>query len=808
MIASLENRDSNRLHDALKELLADLSSENAVTRVTIIMQLQPFSAIVEVQDALARRMEVESDAECRYLLSQILDVALPKKTPTTRRNNDDFEIPSGPDEFAQAFRATSESDLEKFLIRLRTFDSEQLNILINNILKDETRARGIYVLLKASQDKCDPDAHQQRLKSILGHTYPLFVLRCYPIILEIEPKVGLTALPNLLLHQSLPIRVMAIRTLHRLYPSEAVRMLGEMTLDEKESVRMMAISLMFAFPFPEIATLLADMLEEGRISTQAFPLVNELVRNNPDKNFLARMAQAYCRRGEEFQEAKPLMKTIVESMALIGMEIGTPGAILSRFIQDARERLSELLSIPILEEVVHDQNASILPQLPEPAIPLKIPSSPKTPINSPSERGTSPESGRSISPSRTETSLSASSTDLTPPPPAAREDKAISSDLSFEKLSALLAAKATPSDIIPLLPKMIDAEVFGKIVEWVEISKTHEPAIIKWFITRLEDSDPRIVISAMNILANKAPKELIPQLPVLCFNQDPLVVNQAIRYYRRLDEKGFLMRLQMWIVESGNRQAWRAALTGAGQMKFSTAKTLVFKALGKIKDMDLIRDFGNILLINPERETVTVLREMAEKESGNRREFYCKLADQCQENLQIVRSVSSPDAKAGPNHWSSVFSGEQMDALLEQIRKIHFSVKETGVASLNDPTVQMYIVLTLCAIFVFWLSSVFFFPSSSGTKRDSNEITGHIPRPTKFPQSKPAGKEPIEGVLLSYDSPKLIWIFQQNDKKTYQIQFPPNARVKVNDRLLIRLEPTGYTFRGRPVYFVRSCQKP
>ncbi len=754
---------------SIKGFVRELDSETALNRLAAVMNLQNFIGFSEVREALQRQLEVETDDECRDLLGSVLE--------KSARGHERPKDKGLPDELDELLRILLQTDPAKIGDLLETWSGrffDKFETVIDRCLDAEFRPGALSAILRKSREKSTPSAFKRRLERLFSDSQPTVLLRTYPILIEVEPGTALERLPKLLLHRALPVRIMAVRTLYRLYPEESLRMLGEMLQDEREVVRTVGISLMMTFPFQDVFPLLLQALEEGKIQGRVFPLVVELVRNNPDRDFFRRLAELYCRLGGDNLEAKTLLRTVAESMSLVQMEIGTPGAIMGKYIEDARNRLSRLLTT----EITTEPDPTLAPE-PAPARPVEKTVSEKTPSKEP-------------------TPISASK-----PVPSREKDEEKSG------LESLIAAKADFSRIKPLLPAQPTAELIGKLLSIPGSGTMKDQAAISWLVGCLESPDPKVVIPVMEFLALRAPKSLVPQLQLLCFHPDPVVVNQGIRHFRRLDENGFVLKVQSWITDGSDSRPRRAALTGLAQMKFSRARPLVLKALEKLKEPDLIQGFGNLLLMNPESDLSATLQTMAEKESGNRKEYLLRLSDQCAQNYRAMRSLT-PDGKGRKGALASFLSGEQFETLLDEVRKIHFNAGAAGVnAWLSDPVHQALAFIVLTVILTgFLISSPMFKgqskPTPAGRAGSGKTNSSVIPMPNSSQTFKPG--EALIGNLILFDTSNLFWVFKCDDKRVFQVMFPANAKVKHNQRLELKLQDSGKQFRGRPIFSVTDLK--
>ncbi len=814
------------LGEIVKGLLFELEAETPLARLGAILRLQGFLSVPEVRDRLEVHVRQETDDECRLVLTQILggvptrrDSAAPQVTsgaahPAAAVGGEggaERQAPSEdvtPQAWLSRFRAASEPAWDRLLGTLRGYPRAFQESCLRDGLVGEERPAAWGALFRASGE-IDPDGHAARIQAFLQNAPPAVLLRAYPRLLDLDPAVGLPSLPRLLLHRSLSVRIMAVRTLQRLYPTESLRLLKEMAAAPREEVRMVAVSLMLVFPFPDIAPILLMMLEEGLIPGRVLAIVLDLVRNNPDPEFLDRVAEMFCRRGEDFPEGRPIMKAVAESMALVGLESGTPGAILGRALQRARDHLAGMMdgAALVAPPVEEGPAGPTLPDLPErESMPPSKPSGGEAPPVDPSlvarEKVPPPAAGTGPRP---DLASQVSGKTVVPEVPATdgKAGDRVETDPAAEFLKRL-AAGAGALDLVAVLPPQPRPDLLNALAVWMEKTRSRDSRLLLWVEKALESAETAVIIPAMELLSRFGSRILVPHLATLCFHDQPLVVNQAIRHFRRLDEAAFLQRINVWIDDARDPRARRAALTGLSQMRFSRARPLVLKALQKLHDPALLEGFGNLLLVNPEADLVVTLQGLAGQDGGPRREFLQKLADRVAQNLRVIRSSGD---REGP--LARFLSREQIELLLAQVRAIHFE-PGGGVMSrlLGDSYAQMWLVVLGTVLFTVWIVTNVLLPgNAAGPSRSGGPAAGGRPTGVSIrPGQGGLGEGFQEGTLVRFDQRHQFWLFRTDDHHIFQVSLPAGVAGRPNDRVAIRVEKTSQVRRGRPVYTVKEMQ--
>ncbi len=747
--------------DVQTALQRNLEASAPLVRMGAMLSIQaclpPGQAAALFRDRLTR----EEDPECREMLAHFLGGEVDDHLPA------DLGTLGGP-----GWGAGAETRRRQWLQELprlgpgsvagflATLPSGEVGDIIDQSLALDHRPAVLAQLLAYSRQHRPAAEHHSRVQKIVRATTALPLLRLLPILLEGDAELVVPQLPALLRHPSQPVRVLTVRTIYRLFPEEAVRLVGELLASPEEAVRLMAVGLLGTFPLSHMQGPLLSALEEGRIPPSGAPIVLELVRNNPEPSLLAGLAELYCRRGGEIPTLWPLLKTLAESIVMVRREVGTPGMVLGRALETARQRLTGLLTVDIVAEVLTDLSD------PSTATPVPLPGS------DPSEGGVCSRGGMESTAGGPRVAGSEGG-------PGGEGQCGLSPSPDGTPLS--LPASPTPADLLALFRRFPQG--------------TQPPAgVVSWLVDRLQDEQPRVVSIAIELLGTWAPRLLLPHLPVLSLHADPLVMNQAIRQFRKGDPAGFLRRIGIWISGCGDRTTRRAALIGLAQMPFSQAAPLVWQVLEGATHSELIANFGNILLLNPDRETVMRLRRQARRASSRLRPHFETLAGRVEANLAVIGA--SGDGFLA--RVTRLLSPAQVTDLLEEIRSVHLGPEQReGWFDLfgGGRVLAIGLIVILGGIGV-WLGLRGWAP---GGLR-SRDTRGAVPAPS-LPQvaGTPFGDAKRRGTLVSYDAKSRIWFFRTPEGETFPVMIPLSAKVREGQSIVLMVRDSGRRLQGVPV---------
>ncbi len=842
----LQETNRETLPGIPSNLVEDLQSGIPGIRLGAYLQLERFLHLPEVQKQLRLHQKTEGDEECSLFLQQLLD-RLPPSAPANSvysASPGEGAIPAHTGTGMAQTPAKADTEGPEGIEKAGPTAPPDREADLDRLLLEDIVGKPLLQVLQASKNLSSPERHLQRMRSFLVQAPARRILQVFPPLLDMDPQAGIPFLPTLLRHRSLPIRVMSVRALYRLLPSEAIRLVDEMASNPQEVLRMIAISLMMTFPFPEVSSILFRMLEEGRIPPRIMPLATELIRNNPDPAFFLKLADLFARRGSEIPDAKMLMRTVAESMSMLGIEQGTPGSILARYIQTARENLSRLTPAAVsgeegyfgqsdiagagAPETAHSPEYS--PNQISPLSPLPVGKSPEAatsqerPAPPPVQTVPGPSKAEKLEPPPVSPTLGAGPQPpekerVSPTPPASgaghepgpSQDRKASpasqeAGLSDADLCDAVSRRIPFPTLAGRIPQSPGAAHLRALAAAQNLSST-DPDFLKWLSRGLEQPDPGVIVLSMELLSRLGPRQLLPHLSVLCFHAHPLVMNQSIRHWRRINPQGFAQSLRRWITQPPNPRAPEAALTGLAQLPFSQARPLILLGLKTFPDSATCEKFGLLLLMNPEAESILALEEMSRDVSKTRSDQLSGIAQRCREALGMTRK---DDGKGVMGPLMRFLPKDQIELLMAQISRIHFaptaSITERMAWIRQRPSLIAAGALAVLALFYFFvLSDPFQFLSVSGRPGGGNSGRSSPPVPPR--DFAPLDGSLRSGVVIGCDEKNSFWVVKTQDKRVVQVSVPKEAPAALNGKYRFKLQATGKFVKGRPVYSATSWEK-
>lgn len=643
-----------------------------------------------------------------------------------------------------AIRTASPETLPELVFRLEHLPEADRTGQLATLLAPATPVGILLPVLELPEPTFRDPALLQVLPSLLDHPHTLVVLRTLHTLSSVAPDRTLDRLPALLQHASLQVRVAAIRLLSRLVPAEALRLLDELLDSPDPEILSTGLGLMFVFPFEEVTPLVIRLVEENRIGPAAMPLLEGLVRSNPDRAFLARLVNLTLRRPQEAAVAARLGPLAAEALAISGLEPGDPAAILARFTDHERLRLSRLI-------------------------------------------------GTAARTTASDASPAADAPDLEP---RLRGWETLPS-LDSDNVAALVSR----------LPDIATPGGMGRATAVLHRHRIKDPQALAWLEGLLDHPQDSVRLAAMDALGDLAPRILLRHLPVLAFQPAPAVATQAVRHLRRLEGGAFLKRIQAWIGDPDPRGR-EAALIGLLQLDFGAARTIVLRAIQHARDPVAVESLGNVLLMNPEPRSLAELQALRPAATGRRRDIIVTLISHLEAALQEMRGAGGGGLTAMAREFvDSMQLAGKLDQALEQIRAIHYRATAPGGEPLIDPAWLLWGGAGLAFLLSIWIGVGWLLPAgdSLDTRKNTEPVTTRIPLPT-IPAGEIQPGKRLTGTLQGFDPLNRSWRFQLDEGPPCKLLAPASAW-KPGDRLTVEVAAVEPSPLGFPVLTPRAMMR-
>lgn len=660
----------------LELLIFDLESSSRMVRLSAISQIQRFLDQPGVSLAIQARLEVEDDPECLQFLLYLKASQERKQVAGSRVPP--APVPQAEGSLSERFIDSAENQLDSVAAEIAGLPDGDRQVILAELLSRRT-LEAIKVL--ALLDLADRHYSTQLSNAVMGVVRKgnlITAVKAFHILVSRDPKSVAPHLPALLIHPALTLRIGAIRLLHRISPSEAIRLLDEFLEGSDIDSQTLALGLMFTLPFEDVSAILFQLIEGDRLPPKATEMVENLVRSNPDKVFLARLAGLSIRRRGEVRLLDRMINAAAEAISLSGIDPRPPRDLIQSAVVLAEERLSKLQLISETNRRTQLDDGKILGGPSEkPSISARVPgkqTSTPLPGTQPSRREPSPVAHREDP-----------SPELPgPPPPSARRESPAAGETAGEAQNL-----------------QGDEEILAQIRLAAE-RKMKDPAVLKSVEGYLDHPQERVKIAAMKFLADTAPRVITPHLPVLCCNSSPLVATQAVRILRRLEGSGFLRRVQGWLSDP-TPVSRNAALVALMQVDFNQARSLILRNFEHASDVETIKSLGAILQVNPERRTIQDLQRLVAKVPKSRQQIFLDIAGEIERSLGEIAGARAVSATSLEGAFSEMF-GEKLEEFLEKIRNVHYRVGEglgEGVLGSPEPILKALAILVgIVAIFV------------------------------------------------------------------------------------------------------------
>ncbi|NLI77514.1 MAG: hypothetical protein GX442_13860 [Candidatus Riflebacteria bacterium] len=709
--------------------------------------------------------------------------------PPPRHQPDPAPTPGDADLVA-ALRMAGPETLPELVSRLERLPEADRAGRIAVLLAPDTPVGVLLPVLELPERTFREPALLRVLPALLDHPHTLVILRALHILSGVAPDRTLDRLPALLQHASLQVRVAAIRLLSRLAPAEALRLLDELLDSPDPELVSTGLGLMFVFPFEEVTPLVIRLVEENRIGPAAMPLLEGLVRSNPDRAFLARLVNLALRRPQEAAVATRLAPLASEALSISGLEPGNPAAILARFTDRERLRLSRLVA-PVLG-----------PAAPPPAAPIPAPTAPRT------DHAQAPVSPPAAIPGGTAAAQSAPTAPTAVPPPVTAADPPdLEARLHGWGALSTLAGRDT-ADLLSLLPRIVSSDGIGRTIAILHQHRVKDPPAVAWLEGLLEHPQDSVRLAAMDALGDLAPRVLLRHLPVLAFLPAPAVATQAVRHLRRLEGGAFLKRIQAWIADPHPRGR-EAALIGLLQLDFGAARAIVLRAIRQARDPAVVESLGNVLLMNPEPRSLAELQALRPAATGRRRDVIVTLISHLESALQEMRG---PDGGGGLTAMAREFVASlelegKLDQALEQIRAIHYRTSAPDGEPLIDSAWLLWGGAGLTFLLSIWIGVGWLWPAgdSLDTRKNAEPVTTRIPLPA-IPAGEIQPGKRLTGALQGFDPLNRSWRFLPDGGPPCKLLAPASAW-KPGDRLTVEVAAVERSPLGFPVITPRAMMR-
>ena len=465
--------------------IEELGSKQALIRQAAIAQLQQFLDHEKVVRALTAHSLVESDSECRRDLEQILKLA---------RSSADSVVPTEgvADSAAEIVRLWFSADtrqLSALTRRARRLPKDEQSGIFCEIVDRLPEPARILPALDFSPPALAAETVLARLENLLTADSILLKIRATSLLTRIKPVRLIKYLPGLLMHKNVQVRLPAIKALHALSRSEAVRLLNELISSSDLGRQMSAFTFLFVLPFEDTSDILIRIIESGNLPFNLDQAIRYLIYNNPDSKFFKRLTISWLLHGKRMTALKSYCELAAHSLVVAGLTQKTQQELIDEALISAREFIARHTSR-------RDDR--------RPAVAHEVPGDLKN---------------------HDLASLSGL-------------EKMTSAD--EERLLAICKGLVEPSELA------IAIRLIGR-------HKLVSTPFCDWLENLVEHESPEIVLKVIETLQQTGKSRLLAHLPVLVFHADAAVAESSLKVYAAFWPDKFIEKLKLWLKDSNSK---------------------------------------------------------------------------------------------------------------------------------------------------------------------------------------------------------------------------------------------------------------
>ncbi|KAF1083038.1 MAG: hypothetical protein GQF41_0805 [Candidatus Rifleibacterium amylolyticum] len=333
--------------------LEELNSSDTLTRQHAISQLQNFVDNPKVVAALKARFEIEENPYCKSDLIELVKLTTVSTTAlelSKSQTSQALEIIRlwNSVEIALLF------DLVKHVKKLSTEDQVKVFCEIFGSAKSPAQ---IIPALSLSRKVMLHDEVLKRLEKLLHAKSPLMVIRVINLLTRLKPARLATHLPRLLVDKSMQVRLAAIKALHLLSQSEAIRLLNEFLFSKNENNRKSAFSALFLLPFNHTGDVVLRLIEQAELPKNLDQVISFLIYNNPDPQFFRRITISYLLHGKKLARLKNYWSLAARALIIARLVDKDEIELKTQALAEAKKFIQSHTSKDTADEVAKEEAA-------------------------------------------------------------------------------------------------------------------------------------------------------------------------------------------------------------------------------------------------------------------------------------------------------------------------------------------------------------------------------------------------------------------------------------------------------------------
>ena len=553
----------------------DLSSKDKLVRELALMQLGNEITDPTVLTAIEKAYTSEVDPFLKNELKKLIELSGQAKSYDTST-----EVINPNQTISERWLNSQSKESRRNLLKeLKSKAPEELEKSLIEIFSNTTNSEQITPLLSLAIKKIKKENLKPIVTRLLSSSNPFFLYRMLLVILSKAPQLAIKKIPEFLQNPNFYIKLTALRLLHKVSPNDSIKLL-EKVIVERPELKTFAASALLLFPFNHVSRIIINLIDKKQEFSKE--LIQYLIENNPDENFLDQITILDLRKNQEDKEIEQYR--YLAAKALIEAEIinSTIPGLLNSSTKKAAQFLKKNFGLNI-ESKHQNDDASATPT--EYFEDLK-----------------SMFKQATMSPEAQERFLAICS----------------NSDLSNEnrKLICRIIRKFN-----------VDAPICLSLLE--EFLKDSDPQLTIQIIKTQNQLTPDTAFKTLEKFANSTDKHISSLCLMLLFKSHPQKLAKMI---------------SQWI-ESGTEKNLNLALSSMIMAEISFSRKIIFDLFRKTANPELIDFFSPILLISPEARTALQLKHLAKMNSGLKKEKFETLLIKINKSLDNLTDTTDTSKK-------------------------------------------------------------------------------------------------------------------------------------------------------------------
>ncbi|MGM0597491.1 MAG: HEAT repeat domain-containing protein [Myxococcota bacterium] len=239
-------------------------------------------------------------------------------------------------------------------------------------------------------------------------------------------------------------------------------------------------------------------------------------------------------------------------------------------------------------------------------------------------------------------------------------------------------------------------------------------AFCLWLESLLSSDSVEVVCLAIDSLLQLNKKRIWAHLSVLVFHKDPMVAEKSLKIFNREFPEKLLDKLKLWIKDDDSKIR-AVAYKGLLETEFLQARELILDFLKSSSNLELIKYFGSILVLNPDRLTVYKLKDLSTKCPDKKRKLLIQLAGEIDSEL----GVNEENPGALQAIIDEVGLREQWEDILLKIKRISYDNQSPDFGDLIRS--KSFNIVLVGLVFFAFLLFFFQFRLSAPTKKITSQ---------------------------------------------------------------------------------------